>query len=68
MFQPEDLAGNRNDLPLANTLRQRRPAHARFHITGLDGVKRTIEATSFPLFAHVDDLAGTLSVSWGQEG
>jgi PAS domain-containing protein len=70
MFQPEDLDGNRitvNDLPLAETLRQRRPAHARFRITGLDGVKRTIEATSFPLFASVDDLAGTLSVFWEDE-
>jgi len=70
MFQPEDLDGNRitvNDLPLAETLKQRRPAHARFRITGLDGVKRTIEATSFPLFAHVDDLAGTLSVFWEEE-
>ena len=40
MFQPEDLDGNRitvSDLPLAGTLRERRPAHARFRITGLDG-------------------------------
>ena len=67
MFQLEDLDGNRitvNELPLAKTLTERRPAHARFRITALDGVKRTIEATSFPLFAHVDDLAGTLSVFW----
>ena len=67
MFQMEDLAGNRitvNDLPLNRTVTERRPAHARFRITALDGVKRTLEATSFPLFAHVDDLAGTLSVFW----
>jgi PAS domain-containing protein len=71
MFRPEDLDGNPitvNDLPLAETLTQRRPAHARFRITALDGVKRTIEATSFPLFARVDDLAGTLSVFWEQSG
>lgn len=67
MFQPEDLDGRRitvNDLPLAETMKMRRPEHARFRITALDGVKRTIEATSFPLFAHVDDLAGAVSVFW----
>jgi PAS domain-containing protein len=71
MFQPEDLDGNPitvNDLPLAETLGQRRPAHARFRITGLDGVKRTIEATALPLFATVDDLAGALSVFWEEKG
>ncbi len=67
MFQPEDLDGHRitvNDLSLVETMKVRRPEHARFRITGLDGVRRTIEATSFPLFAHVDDLAGAVSVFW----
>jgi len=71
MFQMEDLDGNRitvNDLPLAKTLTERRPAHARFRITALDGVKRTLAATSFPLFARADDFAGTLSVFWEDEG
>ena len=71
MFQPEDLDGNRitvSDLPLVDTMRERRPEHARFRITGLDGVKRTIQATSFPLFAHVNDLAGAVSVFWEEDG
>ncbi len=71
MFQPEDLDGNRitvSDLPLVDTMRERRPEHARFRITGLDGVKRTIQATSFPLFAHVNDLAGAVSVFWNEDG
>ena len=71
MFQPEDLDGNPitvDDLPLVDTMRERRPEHARFRITGLDGVKRTIEATTFPLFAHVDDLAGAVSVFWEEVG
>jgi PAS domain-containing protein len=70
MFRPEDLDGHRitvNDLPLVDTMRDRRPEHARFRITGLDGVKRTIDATSFPLFAHVDDLVGAVSVFWEQD-
>jgi len=70
MFRPEDLDGNPitvNDLALADTMRQRKPEHVRFRITGLDGVKRTIEATTFPLFARVDDLVGAVSVFWEQE-
>lgn len=67
MFQPEDLDGNPitvRDLPLVDTMRSRRPKHAGFRITGLDGVKRSIEATAFPLFAHADDLVGAVSVFW----
>jgi PAS domain-containing protein len=67
MFRPEDLDGNPvtvNELPLVETMTKRRPAHAAFRITGLDGVKRTIEATSFPLFARVDELAGAVGVFW----
>jgi hypothetical protein len=70
MFQPEDLDGNPitvNDLPLVETMRQRRPTHAMFRITGIDGVKRTIEVTAFPLFAKVDELSGALSIFWERE-
>jgi PAS domain-containing protein len=70
MFRPEDLEGNPitlDDLPLVNTMRDRRPEHARFRITSLDGVKRTIEATSFPLFASSSELAGAVSVFWERE-
>ena len=55
MFHPEDLEGNAislDDLPLGEVIRDRRPAHAAFFITGLDGVRRSIAATSFPLFAQ----------------
>jgi len=67
MFHPEDLDGNAislDDLPLVEVIRKRRPAHAEFRITGLDGVKRSIAATSFPLFARPDELAGALAVFW----
>jgi len=67
MFHPEDLDGNPislDDLPLVEVIRERRPAHASFRITGLDGVKREIAATSFPLFARTDELAGAVTVFW----
>ncbi len=67
MFSPEDMEGNPITvaaLPLGRTLRDRVPAHASFRITGLDGVKHTLHATSVPLFAKVDDLAGALAVFW----
>jgi hypothetical protein len=67
MFHPEDLEGNPislDDLPLVEVIRGRKPAHAAFRITGLDGVKREIAATSFPLFARADELAGAVAVFW----
>jgi PAS domain-containing protein len=70
MFHPEDLDGNPislDDLPLVEVIRERKPAHARFRITGIDGVRRDIAATSFPLFARTDELAGALAVFWEQE-
>ena len=71
MFHPEDLDGNPislDDLPLAKVIRERRPAHAAFFITGLDGVRRSIAATSFPLFAKPDELAGAVAVFWDVAG
>jgi PAS domain-containing protein len=71
MFSPEDMAGNPitvDALPLAQTLTERTPAHARFRITGVDGVKHTLEATSVPLFAKVGQLAGALAVFWEEDG
>jgi PAS domain-containing protein len=67
MFAPrtpelEPLPPDRTPGGLA--LRGRRPAHVRFRITSLDGVDRDISATAFPLFAHVDELVGVMSIFW----
>jgi PAS domain-containing protein len=67
MFRPEDLEGNPitvMDLPVVQTLSDGRPAHTSFRITGLDGVKRTLSVTSFPLFANRQKLDGAVAVFW----
>jgi PAS domain-containing protein len=67
MFHPEDLEGNPitvMDLPVVQTLSNGRPAHTSFRITGIDGVKRTLSVTSFPLFANREKLDGAVAVFW----
>ena len=50
--------------PTGIALYERRPAHQRLRITGIDGVDRDVEATGFPLFAHADELVGTVTIFW----
>jgi PAS domain-containing protein len=50
--------------PTGIALKERRPAHQRFRTTGFDGVVREVEVTAFPLFAHADELVGTVTIFW----
>jgi PAS domain-containing protein len=50
--------------PTGIALNERRPAHERIRITSVDGVPRENEVTAFPLFAHTDDLVGTMTIFW----
>ena len=51
--------------PAAIALNERREAHERFTVTGLDGVEREISVTAFPLFAHADEFIGMVAIFWG---
>jgi PAS domain-containing protein len=51
-------------LPPGIALYERRAAHERFTITSVDGIERTIAVTAFPLFAHTDELVGTMTIWW----
>lgn len=51
-------------LPAGIALYERRAAHERFTITSVDGIERTIAVTAFPLFAHTDELVGTMTIWW----
>jgi PAS domain-containing protein len=67
LFQVEDMEGR--PLPLEENpggvaLLERRPAHARLRITGLDGTPRSLFVTAFPLFGRADELLGVVSVFW----
>ena len=50
--------------PTGIALNERRAAHERVRITSLDGVARVNAVTSFPLFAHMDELVGTVTIFW----
>jgi PAS domain-containing protein len=68
-FAPRDERGgplSPDELPLARTLRSRKPAHATFEITGLDGVVRKLEVTAFPLEGQGGYL-GAVALFWKVE-
>ena len=51
-------------LPLMIALAERRPAHGEFWIRGLDGGRRRIEATAFPLMRPADQFLGAVVIFW----
>ncbi len=67
LFETEELDGTPVPLermPAGIALMEARPAHHRFVIKGLDGVRRLISVTAFPLLAHADDLVGVVAIFW----
>src|SRR5262245_41589498 len=50
--------------PAAIALNERRAAHERMKVTGLDGVERELAVTAFPLFARVDQFVGMVAIFW----
>lgn len=68
VFVPQDDAGAPlppESLPLAVALRERRPAHGRLRIVGLDGVRRVIEIVAFPLEGQSGRHLGAVALFWG---
>jgi PAS domain-containing protein len=70
MFAIEDLEGA--PLPIERNpgwiaLAERRPAHERLRLVGLDGVRRQISATALPLFANPTNVVGMVAVFWEEE-
>jgi PAS domain-containing protein len=67
LFQIEDMEGKPmalERLPGGIALLERRPAHCNLRITALDGRKRSLFVTAFPLLSRADELQGTVSVFW----
>jgi PAS domain-containing protein len=50
--------------PTGIALNECRASHERIRITSVDGVVREDEVTAFPLFAHTDELVGTVTIFW----
>ena len=70
LLKTEDLDGSPlplERLPGGIALLERRPAHRDLAITGLDGVRREISATAFPLLSSATDLVGMMAIFWRLE-
>jgi PAS domain-containing protein len=61
---PDGVAIEPYDLPLAQAFRDKRAAHAPMWITGLDGERRLISVTSVPLLGPGDELMGAIAIFW----
>ena len=69
-FTPTDDDGEpmtRDQVPLAIAVNEQRPAHDTFWIVGLDGVKRYLSVTAFPLIAQGGRLLGAVALFWEAE-
>ena len=51
-------------VPLMIAFNDRRPTHGSLWIRGLDGVRRHIEATAFPLVGQSDRFLGAVVLFW----
>lgn len=66
-FQPTDEDGSlikRENHPLHLALHHQEPTHRRFLFQGLDGVKRRVEGTAFPLVGQCDRQLGAAAIFW----
>jgi len=54
----------RRDSPAGIALFEQRPAHRTLLATGYNGMRRTFEATAYPLFGATGDMHGVVSVFW----
>jgi PAS domain-containing protein len=64
LTNPDGEPVRRRDTPAGLAFFQRRPAHKTLVATGYDGVRRTVEATAYPLFGAVGEMCGVVSVFW----
>jgi PAS domain-containing protein len=66
-FRPSRRRGRRlppDEVPLIVALTAQRPVHATLEITGLDSVRRPIEATALPLRGPHSRLLGAIAIFW----
>jgi PAS domain-containing protein len=64
LCEPDGAPVRRRDTPAGIAFFQRRPAHRTLVATAYDGVRRTVQATAFPLFGATDEMHGVVSVFW----
>lgn len=67
MLAPSSADGEplqREETPGGIAFSGRRPAHGSLCITGLDGVRRDIATTAFPLFGPEEEFHGIMVIFW----
>jgi PAS domain-containing protein len=67
VFTPTDEHGTPippDGLPLAIAVQQHRPAHGDMWIRGLDGERRRLTVTAFPLKGQWGDHLGSAAIFW----
>ena len=67
MLQLENVDGTpmrRRDSPAGVAFYEREPAHRTLLATTLDGSRQPFEVTAYPLFGHVGEMHGVLTVFW----
>jgi hypothetical protein len=67
LFSVEDLDGEPvpiERMPGGIALLERRPTHEKLWITGMDGVRRLISVTSFPLWPSETEFVGFVTIFW----
>jgi PAS domain-containing protein len=71
LFKPTEDDGTpikREDLPLTIAIDKQQPAHRDYWIQGLDGVRRKVEGTAFPLVGQSGRCLGAVGLFWEIEG
>src|SRR6187402_1114437 len=53
--RPDGTTMPLEEIPGGIAMIERRPAHRELRMTGLDGVRRDLSVTAFPLLAHTDE-------------
>jgi PAS domain S-box-containing protein len=67
MLELEKVDGTpmrRRDSPAGVAYYEREPSHRTLLATTLDGTRHPFEVTAYPLFGHVGDMHGVLTVFW----
>jgi PAS domain-containing protein len=67
LFKVEDVEGRPlplEEMPAGVALLERRPAHGRLYMIGLDGGRRLISVTAIPLYASQTELVGVMAIFW----
>jgi PAS domain-containing protein len=67
VFAPERADGTpipRRELPAGVALREHRAHHLELFYTGVDGVRREVAITAFPLMGREQELFGAVAIFW----